>query len=163
MHTCSFKQLIGLHWTFLDPFCFLRPCSVWLLKSDFKLSFVSLLMGHTAVTSKLMMEMLKKLAMTTAHNITIYTSLLHHWVFLVWQRSTATLQFGELDDAPPVFLHLFWMPCHIRGYAYVVTNADRSVMSEYTNWIWSLAIYSADSLPEKICSVNIALNSVLAT
>lgn len=47
--------------------------------------------------------------MTTTQDITTYTSVLYHWIFLLRQMSSV-LQldrglFGDWDDAPPFFLH----------------------------------------------------------
>lgn len=92
---------------------------------------------------------------TTAQNITIYTCLLHRWVFLERQKNSTTQRdrhlFGDWDDVPLFFLHLFWKPRHIYGYAFIITkatHADRLVLSGHKHLIWSLIINSVDSLPE---------------
>lgn len=125
--------------------------SVWMLKSDLNCLLHHLSITHNnntqTIASKLVAEMLEV--------IIWFVKKLRH--FPVQRRISAP----QLDRAliwkarwcPRFFLHPFWKPRHIRGYAHVVTKAthwDWLVMSGNTSLIWSLAINRADSLPEKI-------------
>lgn len=92
----------------------------------------------------------KILVVTTAFNITISVSSVAEFFLCgggVLHRDTT----GEWNDVPPFSLHLFWKPRHIRVYAYgftKATHADRLIMSRHK--FYSLAINSADNLPEKM-------------
>lgn len=84
---------------------FYRSVSVWMLKSDFKLYFPSLLMRHTMVTSKLVPEIPELFIQNsngTSKDLVIFLcdgGVLH-------RNSTGHLC-GERDDAPPFLLHPF--------------------------------------------------------
>jgi len=63
---------------------------------------------------------------------------LHFPVRQFCTRTQQELLFGERDDASPFFLHPFWKPCHIHGYAYVHTkaiHAYRLVMSGHKSYL----------------------------